>query len=323
MILADKIIELRKKNGWSQEELAEQLGVSRQAVSKWEGAQSTPDLERVLGMSRLFGVSTDYLLRDEMEAETAPAVEDAAEGSICRVTMEEASEYLQLRRAAAPRIALATAMCIVSPIPLFLLGALSTCGVIGEAVAVALGLVALLAVVTVAVLIFIMTGMRSSAYEFLEKEPIETAYGVTGMVREQLRKQQDSYMRGTVIGVALCILSVAPLLCAALLEEPLWLAGALCLLLALVAVGVNLLIRVGVVHESCQKLLEEGDYTRSHKRAANSPWTTAFWCVTTALYLAYSFITNDWDRSWIVWPVAGVLYGGIYMFVSQHENKAK
>ena len=46
MILADKIIELRKKNGWSQEELAEMLGVSRQSVSKWEGAQSVPDMNR-------------------------------------------------------------------------------------------------------------------------------------------------------------------------------------------------------------------------------------------------------------------------------------
>ena len=53
MILADKIIEERKKNGWSQEELAEKLGVSRQSVSKWEGAQSVPDLNRLLEMSRL------------------------------------------------------------------------------------------------------------------------------------------------------------------------------------------------------------------------------------------------------------------------------
>ena len=51
MILADKIIALRKKAGWSQEELAEQLGVSRQAVSKWVGAQSVPDMERFLLMS--------------------------------------------------------------------------------------------------------------------------------------------------------------------------------------------------------------------------------------------------------------------------------
>ena len=48
MILADKIITLRKKNGWSQEELAEQMNVSRQAVSKWESAQSVPDLNKIL-----------------------------------------------------------------------------------------------------------------------------------------------------------------------------------------------------------------------------------------------------------------------------------
>ena len=62
MILADKIIDLRKKNGWSQEELAEKLGVSRQAVSKWESAQAIPDLGRVLAMADLFSVTTDYLL---------------------------------------------------------------------------------------------------------------------------------------------------------------------------------------------------------------------------------------------------------------------
>ena len=66
MILADKIIELRKKNGWSQEELAEKVGVSRQSVSKWEGALSVPDLDKILLMSQIFGVSTDYLLKDEL-----------------------------------------------------------------------------------------------------------------------------------------------------------------------------------------------------------------------------------------------------------------
>ena len=59
MILADKIIRLRKKNGWSQEELAEKMNVSRQAVSKWESAQTVPDLEKILQLSGLFGVTTD------------------------------------------------------------------------------------------------------------------------------------------------------------------------------------------------------------------------------------------------------------------------
>ena len=67
MILADKIILLRKRKGWSQEELAEQLGVTRQSVSKWEGAQSVPDIQKIIQMSEIFGVTTDYLLKDEIE----------------------------------------------------------------------------------------------------------------------------------------------------------------------------------------------------------------------------------------------------------------
>ena len=59
MILADKIIALRKKAGWSQEELAQQLGVTRQSVSKWEGAQSIPDLDKILQISRIFANNTD------------------------------------------------------------------------------------------------------------------------------------------------------------------------------------------------------------------------------------------------------------------------
>lgn len=64
MIFADKLILLRKKAGWSQEELAEQMNVTRQSVSKWEGAQSIPDLEKIIKLSQLFGVSTDYLLKE-------------------------------------------------------------------------------------------------------------------------------------------------------------------------------------------------------------------------------------------------------------------
>ena len=69
MILADKIIDLRKKNGWSQEELAEKLGVTRQSNSKYEGAQSVPDLDKIIKLSEIFGVTTDYLLRDDAETE--------------------------------------------------------------------------------------------------------------------------------------------------------------------------------------------------------------------------------------------------------------
>ena len=63
MNIADRILRLRKVKGISQEELADQVGVSRQAVSKWESQQSVPELEKVIIMSEYFGVTTDYILK--------------------------------------------------------------------------------------------------------------------------------------------------------------------------------------------------------------------------------------------------------------------
>lgn len=99
MILADKITEERKKNGWSQEELADKLGVSRQAVSKWESAGSTPDLQRVIQLAQLFDVSTDYLLRDEVvrqEETICPdiEIETKEKGSARRVSMDGSMSIL-------------------------------------------------------------------------------------------------------------------------------------------------------------------------------------------------------------------------------------
>lgn len=63
MNIADRIQYLRKQKGLSQEELADKVGVSRQAVSKWESEQSTPDVEKIIIMSDLFEVTTDYILK--------------------------------------------------------------------------------------------------------------------------------------------------------------------------------------------------------------------------------------------------------------------
>ena len=65
MTFGEKLQALRKSRGWSQEQLAERIAVSRQAVSKWESEAAAPDTANVLEISRLFGVSTDYLLHDD------------------------------------------------------------------------------------------------------------------------------------------------------------------------------------------------------------------------------------------------------------------
>ena len=96
MIFADKLIQLRKKAGWSQEELAEQMNVTRQSVSKWEGAQSVPDLEKMLRLSELFSVSTDYLLKDGIEGEGGSIPPDEV-SALRRVSLEEANAFLSVK----------------------------------------------------------------------------------------------------------------------------------------------------------------------------------------------------------------------------------
>ena len=215
MILADKIIDLRKKAGWSQEELAEKLAVTRQSVSKWEGAQSIPDMDKVVQMSRLFGVTTDYLLKDEIEIAEPTVTEDDRRPPLRRVTIGEASDYLALRRTAAPKMALATMLCIFSPIALIGLAAVSELSAsafpLREETAAGIGLCALLILVAIAVTLFLSCGNKAKEYEFLEKEPFETEYGVTGMVKERQKAFKPTYDHMNTIGTVLCVLSFVPL----------------------------------------------------------------------------------------------------------------
>ena len=69
MNLSDKIIKLRRVHDWSQEDLAEKLNVSRQAISRWENGTALPDAQNILQISKLFGVTTDYLLNDNYECD--------------------------------------------------------------------------------------------------------------------------------------------------------------------------------------------------------------------------------------------------------------
>ena len=100
MIFADKLIQLRKKAGWSQEELAEQIGVSRQAISKWEGAQSVPDLSRIIQLSKIFNISTDILLKDENMLEEEyeyHSTEPLNDVPLKYINLEEVNNFLEYR----------------------------------------------------------------------------------------------------------------------------------------------------------------------------------------------------------------------------------
>lgn len=316
MILADKIMSLRKKCGWSQEELAEQLGISRQSVSKWESGMSIPDLEKIVKMSALFGVSTDYLLKDEIE-ETIPSETYDADSEEARpVSLEEANAYMDLVKETAPRFATAIPAIILSPIPMLLLGSFAESHPekYSEDVFGGIGLAILLVIVLIAIVPIILNCMRLSKYEYLEKEEITLLYGVRGIVEKKKEEYEEIYRQGIVIGVVLCIAGAIPLVLAGVFEANDFVASIfVCVLLCFVAAAVHLFVGRGLVHESFAKLLQEGDYSPEMKRGGKKVEMIAgiYWCLVTAAFLAWSFLGNAWGISWVIWPVAGVLFGAI------------
>lgn len=310
MILADKIIRLRKKNGWSQEELAEKMKVSRQAVSKWEAAQTTPDLEKILRLGNLFGVTTDYLLKDEIENEEL--TEGIDETPVRKVTLAEANDYMEHRKEASIKIAVATFLCILSIIPLLLLSALSelTPLPISENTAVGIGVVFIFPIVAIAVIMFIRVGFQNAPYEFLEKETFETEYGVTGLAKDRQKEYRNTYVKYNYSGACICVLSPVPLIAGAFTENELLVVILLCVTVLLAGVGAMLFIVAGVRWASMQKLLREGEYSKKGKRKSQISETvgTICWLVATAVYLCWSFMTKDWHISWVVWPIVGILF---------------
>ena len=323
MILADKLIDLRKKNGWSQEDLADKLEVSRQSISKWESAQSVPDMNRILKLSEIFGVSTDYLLKDELgpEAiggETLPTPD--TDLPVRQVSMEEAADFLNYRSLAAKRIALGVMLCVLSPILLIVLGGAMDAGKVAltEAQVGGIGLVTLILLVGCAVALFVTTGLKGQRFQYLNDTGFETAYGVDGMVKDRREKYRHSFNTLLTVGIILCVASVLPLFLTLIFfgegatpEESFPHVASLGLLLAIAAGGVYLIVRSSTVWGGYQMLLEEGGYSRAQKEEnkRGEPLAAIYWCAVTAGYLAWSFLTNDWQKTWIVWPVAGVLFG--------------
>ena len=328
MILADKIIRLRKRNGWSQEELADKMNVSRQAVSKWESAQTIPDLEKVVQLSVLFGVTTDYLLKDEIENEV---VTNSCSPNIPvkRITAEDASTYIDQRKKASWYIAIATLLCIISPAPLIVLSMLSALpgAIVTETAAGVIGLSVLFALILCAVPIYIYCGFKNQPYEFLEENiPFELEYGVKGMIMERKNAFRSRYITCNIIATCLCIFAAVPLVLLSFTENMVLLATAIALLLVVVGIGVGMYIVVGVQNESMQKLLKECDFSNEEnsKKSVEDIVQSCYWCILTAIYLAVSFLTNSWHLTWLIFVIGGVLYPvvtHICKLVSNKQNK--
>lgn len=372
MALSDKIIQLRKQKGWSQEDLAFKLDLSRQAISKWESGQAVPSIENIVQLSDLFGVSVDYLIKDgengfnnnsnnnfnndfnskynsttnsgstnshsqgnDTKNEYGSENFDGANNSfdeekakvLREVDLDQAQSYIALRKKAAVQIAIASVLCVTSPVPLFAgLGISMHINNLTEDIAAIAGIIALLIFVICAVPLFVYNGMKVKEFAFIaEPTPFKLSEQAKEEATAGLNDFKKTYMICNIVGVCLCIFSPIPLIATSFTDNVLAIMLSLSGLLCLVAVGVYLFVFSAVRSGAYKQLLQEGDFSPAKKRQAKimDNIGSIYWISATALYLIISFTTNRWDITWLVFAICGVLYPVINTIVNIVTQKKK
>lgn len=311
MKLADKIIKLRKKLGWSQEELAEKLNVSRQSVSKWEGALSIPDLNRIIKLGEIFGVSTDYLLKDEIE-DVEIGLEDQ-DDRLSVVTLEEANAYVTTTYEKSKATVKAVILFLTSIVPLLMTLALIRGGAveISEAQAISIGFIAMFAMIAFGVVMVIHMNQKYKLNKVVDSVYFELEYGAQSIIKEKMEAFSGTYSRNTSIGIALILSSSLPLIISAILSASVMVIMFMVIFLfVLLSLALLVLIPSSTVNEAYKKLLHEDQYAfdKIVKIRRITGFGTFYWPLVVAVYLGWSLWTMAWGITWIIWPVAALLF---------------
>lgn len=314
MILADKIIKLRKQLGWSQEELAEKLGVSRQSVSKWESTQSIPDLNKIIKLAGIFGVSTDFLIKDELEA--AEFVGEHKEESLRQINLEQALSYITNKQIIANLTLKGAIFCVCSPAPLFFLLALMQSGKfsLSPEMAALSGIVVLLIMVAYASSFFVRINQYQSDIASIENDKFELSYGVHGVINEKQQNFHSPYSKKISSGIALFIFSIIPFLTVAIASgRPDMTLLMLAIMFPIVAFGLSFILPASAELDAYKLLLNEGDLDKeksAHQKNAEN-LGQFYWPMLVAIYLGWSLWTMDWGVTWIVFPVGAVAFAAL------------
>ena len=322
MTTGQKIAAKRRELELSQEALGAELGVSRQTIYKWESDTSLPEIDKLVAMSRLFGVTTDYLLKDE--AESPEYTPDEPERGV-RLTLADAQDYLAETRAFSRTTAVAVYLFILAPAVLIALAVFSTRGLIplAEDAAAAAGVIALFLMVAVGLAILLPRAIRYQRYSSLKDTPFELAYGVEGVIREQAAAFEPVFTQTVTVSVILFVLSVVPLFLPILMGRQDAVDFMIPLLFVIAGAGVYLLIPKGLEKSAFDTLLRENSASpREREREKTEDAVGAvYWPVVVAVYLGWSFWTGKWGVTWVVWPVAALLFAAVVSAVHAARRK--
>ena len=325
MTLAEKIIKLRKENGWSQEELADRLDITRQSVSKWESATSVPELNKIILLADIFNVTVDSLVKED--AEEYEKIDLVKKHEFRKISIDEAKDFEQFNIRKTQIIAQNVMLCIYAFIPLFLLLALRQGDIfkLSSEVSVGIGLASSFIIVSIAIRGFITAGINSTDYRFMEKQEFTLEYGIKEIYHEKLRSYRLTYSRKLSFSIILLLISVLPLILSGVFHFSSMIAlFMLTLMLLLIGGSVSQIIRTVSKYKTYQCILQEGDYSAKVRleMMRYQKYAFIYWPIVLAIYLLWSFWTMSWGVTWLVWPVASVLFVALLGIVNLFTKNA-
>ena len=239
----------------------------------------------------------------------------------------EVQTYLSATALSARKISFGVALCILSAVPLILIKGLQDRLGLADNLASAIGLGALLLMVAIGVYNFIVYGAATERYDALERSLVSITPGLRTRLLKEREVEHGKNARRIALGVVLILAGVALVAILGALE-----LAEVYLILSVPAPGLRSLavsqfIQVGMRWEAFDKLLNTGDYT-AERRRGNSQlerFSGPYWMLALVVYLGWSFYTGNWGFTWIVWPIAGVLYGliGAILGAAQQKTAAK
>ncbi len=229
-----------------------------------------------------------------------------------RISDTEANQYLELNQRASKGFGVGTMLCIFSPVILMVLAGLKEGGyAVSDAVLVCGGVIPLLCIIAVAVGFFIYYGTRIEKYEYMKKQTISISPEVEKYVRSRWNEVERLFLVKLIVGVIMCILSVIPLLIVGgvLYDNDMYSCFMVAIMLVIIGTAVYFIVSGSMEKEALEVLLQEGEFTLAKKE--DQKVGSVYWPLVTCIYLLWSFLTGDWGITWLIWPIAGLLFAVI------------
>ncbi len=236
------------------------------------------------------------------------------------LSQSSVQDFLSARKRSSTLIAIGVMLCIFSPITLLILISLTRLDILTSSInfATEIGVIVLILLAAAAVALFIAGNHWLKVNENYEYEDCNLSEELHKKILKESRDYENKHYIFKIIGIAFCILSAIPLMSGALFTDALsnsrlddFMTGLSSITIFLVGIGVFFLVKTNIVHDSFNIILQIDDYTTEKKAGKKviEKYTSIYWMIIAFIYLTYSFLSNNWQQSWIIWPLAGIAYG--------------